>query len=235
MTIHLAAIVALLLVGGQSVEAPATSRRLALSSDASRFSAPSEGEGARGTELSLASPAYRRGFLLMPYGGMQYRFKGPTDRLWDCRPAVCRASQQERFQPAYRVGVIVGGHLTETWSLGGEFGFATWKLFENDVTVFPASVPGLRVYQFDFDATALHHYRWSRGDVVAGPKVGWSVLRGSIWPIDFHSSGPLVGARVGLLVAPAGWVSLGLFADLAYLHCLDTHNVLGFLAAAALF
>jgi hypothetical protein len=106
-------------------------------------------------------------------------------------------------------------------------------LFENDI--FPASVPDLRVYQFDFNATALRHVRWSWGDLVVGPKLGWSVLRGSMWPINFHSSGPLAGARIGLLAAPAGWVSLGILADLAYLSALDTNNILGFMAATAIF
>jgi hypothetical protein len=178
------------------------------------------------------TPPSHRGLLLMPYGGMQFRLHGPTDALRDCRPDVCGSYQQQRFQTAYRFGVLVGKHLTKSYSLGGEFGFAGWRLFQDEI--FPSD-PGMRVYQFDFNVTALRHMRWSWGELVVGPKLGLSVLRGSKWPLNFHSIGPLAAARIGLFAAPARWVSLGLLADLTYLRCLDTNNALASVAAAALF
>ena len=99
------------------------------------------------------APAHRRGFLAMPYVGMQYRIHGaPRSSYWD----------DNVFTQALRFGLLLGGrggHMGENYSLSGEFGLATWTTWT-------------RMYQADFNATALRHFRWSWGEFVAGPKLG---------------------------------------------------------------
>lgn len=178
-------------------------------------------------------PSSRRGLLVLSYVGEQYASNGPSDPLWDCRPAACGPLPQKRFQTARRFGLMVGRHIAENYSIAGEFGFATWGLYEN--YVFASDSPPVHLYQLDFDATAFRHLRWSWGEVIVGPKLGFSLLRGSLFPIDAHSNAPLLGARLGLLIAPTGWVSLGLLADMAYLRAFESNNVLRSLAVAMLF
>jgi TolB-like protein len=164
------------------------------------------------------SPAQRHGFLAMPYVGMQYQIHGATD-IYDGK----------LFPRALRFGLLlggIGGHMNENYSLSGEFGLATWKISWNH------SNGDDRLYQADFNATALRHVRWSWGEFVAGPKLGWAILRG----VDvLDSSGPLAGAKIGLLMAPAGWISLGLLADVNYVRLFSSNNILGSFAVAALF
>jgi hypothetical protein len=73
------------------------------------------------------------------------------------------------------------------------------------------------------------HSRWSWGEFVAGPKLGWSILTGE------DKTGPLVGVKIGILMAPSDWLSLGFLADVNYLRLFDANNVLGSVAVAALF
>ena len=156
----------------------------------------------------------------MPYGGMQYRIHGAKFNCYYYCPT------EEKFQLAYRFGFLVGGHLNESYSLSGEFGVATWNrdIYDNEYHE--------RLGQFDFNVVALRDVRWSWGGLIVGPRLGWSLLRGDDL---FHSSGPLAGARIGLLAAPAGWISLGVLLDITYLRSLDTNNVLGSITAAVLF
>ncbi len=164
-------------------------------------------------------PAYRRGFLLMPYGGMVFLIDGAKHN---------RGSYTDEIFSSLgvRFGLLVGGHLSADYSLNGEFALSSW-------TYKIASDAGSGVQQFDFGATALRHFRWSWGVLIAGPKLGWSTLHNDR---DFSwIGGPLAGARIGLLAAPARWVSVGLLADLAYLRVLDANNILGSVALAILF
>jgi len=193
-------------------------------------------EGLKRTEAPrVLLDASRRGLLVMPYLGMQFQIHGKS------------ACGTQWFSPAGRVGLLAGGHVNEKYSVSGEFGFATWRIPSGSCGVSSSfvDIDSGRTYQYDFTATLLRHVHWSWVELIAGPKLGWSIVHGQDFgQYDLHvlSSGPLVGfsgfltgARIGLLMAPAAWVSLGILADVTYLRVLNYNNILGSVAATALF
>ena len=170
---------------------------------------------ARGRETP--PPAYRRGFLLMPYGGILMLIGGAEHS---------RGSYTDEIFSSFgcRFGLLIGGHLSEDYLLSGEFAVSSWA--------YKTSFGGSGVQQFDFGATALRHVRWSWGDLIAGPKLAWLTLHND-WDFSWIG-GPLAGARIGLFAAPARWFSLGLSAHVAYLRVLNANNVLSSVALAIL-
>jgi hypothetical protein len=141
------------------------------------------------------SPGFRRGFLALPYAGWQFPIHAVS---W--------------VSSAVRVGVILGGHLSENLSLGGELAFATWE--------FRPWNDDHRASQFDVNAALLRHVGWSWGEFMIGPKLGWSAVlrRDDSEDAKAFINGLQIGGKIGLLITVSDSVALGVVVDLAYIR-----------------
>ena len=183
----------------------------------------------RASDMDPKNPLHRRGLLVMLYGGFQDGIFGSKVNSFD-RGYVWG----NQFSLAPRYGLLVGGHLNEDYALAGEFAYATWSYLHDHGFGGPAGevTTPYRADQFDIDAVLLRTMAWNWVDVVAGPKLGCTFLGRKNDP---NVNGPLLGVKAGLFLAPARWVSLGMVADISYLLVVGPHDVVGSLAAGALF
>jgi hypothetical protein len=143
----------------------------------------------RGEEAPFA---FRRGFLVLPYVGLQF----PVDAAsW--------------ISTAYRFGSLLGGHLSENISLGAELAFATWSWHMSDN----------RAGQVDIGATLLRHVDGSLGEFVVGPKLGRTLILRNDAKDDprIFVNGWNMGVKLGLLLATPGSMAVGVVADLSYI------------------
>jgi hypothetical protein len=168
--------------------------------------------------------------LVLPYAGVQFPVKGAD---W--------------ISTGYRIGTLIGGHLSERLSLNAELGFAIWT-WENSGDSHHAG-------QVDIAATLLHHVATSWGGLIVGPRLGRALMfrnDGDDDPSVFVN-GWLLGGKFGLLASVPGDLALGVIFDLSYIvnpvepdaYCYYSENyecasqtrntVLGSLAATVLF
>ncbi len=183
----------------------------------------------RAPDIAPKTPLHRGGLLIMPYGGFQDGIFG--SKVHSVNLGYVWGNQ---FSLAPRYGLLVGGHLNGDYALAGEFAYATWSYLHDHNFAGPAGevTTPYRADQFDIAAVLLRTMAWNWVEVVAGPKLGYTVLGRKNDP---NVDGPLLGVKAGLFLAPARWVSLGIVADISYLFVLGPLDVVGSLSAGALF
>jgi hypothetical protein len=190
-----------------------------------------------------ASPAFRRGFLALPYAGWQFPMSAA---YW--------------ISSGFRFGSLLGGHLSKNLSLSGEIAFATWTWDRPATWNDPGGGEGHRAAQVDLGISLLRHVGWSWGEIIFGPRFGGAMIFRHDAQEDnrIFVNGFQAGLKIGLLKALSDSQALGLVADFSYTinpveteadcffyesasspgepNCTKTRNTfLGSLAAAMLF
>ncbi len=148
-----------------------------------------------------ALPQFRRGFLLLPYVGLQF----PVHAIGWIASGV-------------RFGTLLGGHLSKNLSLAGEPAISLWSFsFCQDQTY---CIDVHRAVQLDASAALLRHVAWPRTELVFGPKAGWAVvLRHNPREITYpYVNGPQLGARMGLFLVVTHFLAVGVVVDLSYIR-----------------
>jgi hypothetical protein len=190
-----------------------------------------------------ARPAFRRGFLALPYAGWQFPMSAA---YW--------------ISSGFRVGSLLGGHLSKSLSLSGEIAFATWTWDRPATWNDPGGGDSHRAAQVDLGISLLRHVGWSWGEIIFGPRFGGAMIFRHDAQEDnrIFVNGFQAGLKIGLLKALSDSQALGLVADFSYTinpveteadcffyesasspgepNCTKTRNTfLGSLAAAMLF
>jgi hypothetical protein len=145
----------------------------------------------------------RRGFLLLPSIGVQF----PVHAVgW--------------ISTGFRFGILAGGHLSERTSLGFEPAVATWSTDYCGGRDFCVDLH--RSVELDGSMVLLRHAGWSRGQIVFGPKLGWTfILRHNPEERTFpYVVGVQMGAKAGAFLDVTRALALGAVVDLAYVRAI---------------
>lgn len=143
---------------------------------------------------ALNSPAGRtcHGLVVIPYAGVH----------------TGENSSNTQAGPGPRVGAVVGGYVLDTWSLDVQIG-VDWLSGE---TLMPGESASRTLVEGTF--SPLYHAKSHHLQVIAGPKLGaWLArgsdrLRGALEASTFSAKGSSIGGNLGLL----GLVGRGIWA-----------------------
>jgi hypothetical protein len=157
------------------------------------------GESDERPPSSLPAPrSFERGLLLLPYVGLQF----PIAAIgW--------------ISSGFRLGTLIGGHLSEKVSLSTELAFATWTWDVRTSWDAGAPMESRRAGQVDIGTTMLRHASVPWGEVIFGPKLGGTMMLrhepGDV--LRTYVNGWLAGLKMGVLVTLSRSTAVGIVAD----------------------
>jgi hypothetical protein len=124
------------------------------------------------------------------------------------------ASAAKNYSAGFRLGGLVGWHVTPRFSINGEF---TLDLMDGDAD---SSILRPHEHYLDFVLSPLLHFR--SGRIVIGPRLGWFTNNRSLGyagtlPEAHSGQGFVLGINAGGF-APVGTLQVGLLASASFRH-----------------